>query len=145
MPEGTRIAARLRDGLEAVGLDPKRLLVHGMSESVYVAPLIENPADYLFGVDSEPANLFDSTLEEAGSEAISEWWRRKWVFPASHAWRLAPRSSNTIMFTRFVTVAGSSSLTLTNPASSATDIAAQTAFSAFARRRWGAMSNAIAA
>jgi hypothetical protein len=69
----------IRDGLTAVGLDANRLLKHGRKKSIYIAPLIHDPVSYLLGLSSEPSYLFDPTLGQQGTVAVSEWWKQRWV------------------------------------------------------------------
>ena len=67
----------LRVGLEAVGLNPDKILRHGIQREVYVMPIATNSREFLVG--KEEALAFD----HMSVEEISGLAKARWVVPRS--------------------------------------------------------------
>ena len=65
----------VRAGLEAIGLNPEKVLRHGIRREVYVMPLATNARDFLAGRDSE-LDFYSRSVEE-----ISVLARDRWIIP----------------------------------------------------------------
>ena len=69
----------LRAGLNTLGLHSDRLLVHGLTKSVYAVNLATNTLEYLLGFDAEPHYVYDVGLGKDASTAIANWWVHRWA------------------------------------------------------------------
>jgi hypothetical protein len=69
----------LREGLSALGLDPRDLLIHGLEKSLYVCKLIRNPRDYLLGLNPTPAFVLDVKAGPGATAEMVKWWLSRWV------------------------------------------------------------------
>ena len=66
--------------LSSLGLDPTELLVHGLSKTLYVCPLIDRPRRYLLGLERRPEYILpEGSNVSDGSNCIAGWWRRRWL------------------------------------------------------------------
>jgi hypothetical protein len=70
---------KLRDGLAEVGLPSDDLLKHGNTRVVYGVPLAENFREVLLGLDTKPSYLLPMKQPESSTEALAEYWRRRWL------------------------------------------------------------------
>jgi hypothetical protein len=71
---------RLRDALVALGFPADRLMRHGSPRLVYGVPLAENFREVLVGMAHRPKYLLPTETPEDGTEAISEFWRERWLW-----------------------------------------------------------------
>lgn len=70
---------KLRDGFAEVGLPSDDLLKHGNARVVYGVPLAENFREILLGLDARPRYLLPVSEPESSTEALAEYWRRRWL------------------------------------------------------------------
>lgn len=70
---------KVREGLDLLGLPSSGLLRHGSARLVYAVPLADNVQRYLQGLDPEPSWSVRSESHSQSTEAISEWWRARWL------------------------------------------------------------------
>ena len=70
---------KAREGLELLGLPAGPLLHHGSPRVVYAIPLAENVGRFLRGLEPEPQWSLSGEDPKAATEAIAEWWRRRWL------------------------------------------------------------------
>jgi hypothetical protein len=71
----------LREALASLGLKPEELLFHGLSKSLYVCSLVNNPRRYLLGMDTQPDYILPSETPRDTTNAIAAWWLQRWVKP----------------------------------------------------------------
>lgn len=85
--EGTSPKMRaIREGMGAIGLEPEKVLTHGMGKCLYGVTLVRNLRDYLLGIDAKPDYLFSQERPKESSLRIATWWYRRWA--ASRADRI---------------------------------------------------------
>ena len=77
--EGTSPRLRkIRQGIEALGLNSDILLQHGARRAMYVVPLALNLREYLIGLEDTPRYAIDGD-GNAATAAIGAWWRARWL------------------------------------------------------------------
>jgi hypothetical protein len=78
--EGTSPKLRsLRDGLNALGMNPDQMLQHGIEKVVYGVALVSNGWRYLLRFDEEPQYLFSLSDAPAASARIAQYWFDRWA------------------------------------------------------------------
>jgi hypothetical protein len=70
---------KVREGLELVGAPTESLLKHGRQRIVYGVTLVRNTRDFLLGIDDKPRYRFDPREGQAGTGAIADWWKARWL------------------------------------------------------------------
>jgi hypothetical protein len=70
---------KVRQALDLLNLPSGVLLRHHRPRVVYAVSLIKNLADYLIGVESEPAYIVATGEGAATTTAIGAWWRERWL------------------------------------------------------------------
>lgn len=68
----------LRVALEKLGVEPNRVLRHGIQREVFLAPTARNWRDVLRGEDAEP-EWFNDDLAD-----LAQFYRSRWAVPRSH-------------------------------------------------------------
>lgn len=80
--EGTSPKMRaIREGMEALGLESNKVLVHGIGKCLYGVSLVRNLRDYLLKIDNEPDYRFSLARPEESTWHIVEKWYQRWAAP----------------------------------------------------------------
>ncbi len=75
---------KIREGLDAVGLPSDQLLQHGNRRIVYGICLAKNFRQVLLGLHRRPQFLLPQLRPQQSTEAISAYWRRRWLDARAH-------------------------------------------------------------
>jgi hypothetical protein len=70
---------KIREGLDLLGLPSNQLLRHGRQRLVYGVALVENPFEFLMGLDSTPHFLMDRRHDADVTQGIVQWWSDRWL------------------------------------------------------------------
>lgn len=81
--EGTSPKLRkLKQGMRLIGFNPDRMLRHQQHRLIYAVPLSPASRDWLLERDvALPSYLKHPAAYRDGTEAIAEFWRRRWLAP----------------------------------------------------------------
>lgn len=78
--EGTSPKMRaIREGMGALGLEPERVLTHGMGKCLYGVSLVRNLRDYLLGIDDKPDYRFSLEHPKESTQRIAARWYQRWA------------------------------------------------------------------
>lgn len=69
----------LREAIGALGLDANELLQHSQPREIYGVALASNLAEYVLGVDRNPDYIKRKYSRGSDSEAIADFWWRRWA------------------------------------------------------------------
>lgn len=72
---------KIRDALEAVGLNGEYILRHGDRRIIYGVPLVSNFREVLIGVDDQPNYLLPATDPSAVTRCMADYWIKRWLAP----------------------------------------------------------------
>ncbi len=75
---------KISESFKAIGFPPDKLLKAGTPRAVYMIPLAHNFREYLQGRDEEPNFILSSDDPTEATEAIAEFWRKRWLAGRIH-------------------------------------------------------------
>lgn len=80
--EGTSPRLRkVRAGLDLLGIEPEKLLRHGIQRGIFAVPLARNADAILQGKAEGPDYYASAAAGEAHTQALTRYWSERWLLP----------------------------------------------------------------